>query len=118
MITYLGNKYTFFVFLLSALFLTACAGDIKTGELNILGETATLDMPAIPKSGSHAIVIFSEMHYQPSYKSQEIPRIMPNPEAVPMNGKEINIDSAKIIDFARVSNLFLPQQISIKFLPQ
>ena len=90
MIAYLGNKYTFFVFLFSALFLTACAGDIKTGELNILGETATLDMPAIPKSGSHAIVIFSEMHYQPSYKSQEIPRIMPNPEAVPMNGKEIN----------------------------
>ena len=90
MITYLGHKYIFFVFLFSALFLTACAGDIKTGELNILGETATLDMPAIPKSGSHAIVIFSEMHYQPSYKSQEIPRIMPNPEAVPMNGKEIN----------------------------
>ena len=41
MITYLGNKYTFFVFLFSALFLTACAGDIKTGELNNLGETAT-----------------------------------------------------------------------------
>ena len=90
MITYLGNRYTFFVFLFSILLLTACAGNTKTGELNILGETATLDMPAVPKSGSHAIVIFSEMHYQPSYKSQEIPRIMPNPEAVPMNGKEIN----------------------------
>ncbi|SVB76375.1 uncharacterized protein METZ01_LOCUS229229, partial [marine metagenome] len=24
-------------------------------------------MPAVPKSGSHAIMIFSEMHYQPSY---------------------------------------------------
>ena len=90
MITYLSNRYTFIVLLFSVFFLTACAGDVKTGELNILGDTATLDMPAIPKSGSHAIVIFSEMHYQPSYKSQEIPRIMPNPEAVPMNGKEIN----------------------------
>ena len=90
MISYLSNRYTFFFFLFSILLLTACAGNTKTGELNILGETATLDMPAVPKSGSHAIVIFSEMHYQPSYKSQEIPRIMPNPEAVPMNGKEIN----------------------------
>ena len=92
MISYLGKRYTFllFLFLFSILLLTACTGNIKTGELNILGETSTLDMPAVPKSGSHALVIFSEMHYQPSYKSQEIPRIMPNPEAVPMNGKEIN----------------------------
>ena len=90
MISYLGKRYTFLLFLFSILLLTACTGNIKTGELNILGETSTLDMPAVPKSGSHALVIFSEMHYQPSYKSQEIPRIMPNPEAVPMNGKEIN----------------------------
>jgi len=90
MIIYLGKRYTFLLFLFSILLFTACVGNIKTGELNILGETATLDMPSAPKSGSHAIVIFSEMHYQPSYKSQEIPRIMPNPEAVPMNGKEIN----------------------------
>ena len=90
MISYLGKRYTFLLFLFSILLLTACAGNIKTGELNILGETSNLDMPAVPKSGSHALVIFSEMHYQPSYKSQEIPRIMPNPEAVPMNGKEIN----------------------------
>ena len=90
MTNYLGRRYRFLLFLFSILLLTACSGNIKTGELNILGETSTLDMPAVPKSGSHAIVIFSEMHYQPSYKSQEIPRIMPNPEAVPMNGKEIN----------------------------
>ena len=74
---------------LATLFI-ACTGNIRTGEVKILGDTLTLDMPAIPGSGSHAIVIFSEMHYQPSFKSQEIPRIMPNPEAVPMNGKEIN----------------------------
>ena len=73
---------------LATLFI-ACTGNIRTGEVKILGDTATIDMPAIPGSGSHAIVIFSEMHYQPSYKSQEIPRIMPHPEAVPMNGKEI-----------------------------
>ena len=73
---------------LASLFI-ACTGNIRTGEVKILGDTATIDMPAIPGSGSHAIVIFSEMHYQPSYKSQEIPRIMPHPEAVPMNGKEI-----------------------------
>ena len=71
------------------LVLVACTANIKTGEVKILGETATIDLPAIPGSGSHAILIFTEMHYQPSYKSQEIPRIMPHSEAVPMNGKEL-----------------------------
>ncbi|MBU93409.1 MAG: hypothetical protein CL723_02315 [Chloroflexi bacterium] len=90
MTSYLSKRYIPLLLFISVLFLTACTGNIKTGELNILGETDILGMPAIPKSGSHAIMIFSEMHYQPSFKSQEIPRIMPNPEAVPMNGKEIN----------------------------
>jgi mono/diheme cytochrome c family protein len=71
------------------LVLVSCTANIKTGEVKILGETATIHLPAIPGSGSHAILIFTEMHYQPSYKSQEIPRIMPHSEAVPMNGKEL-----------------------------
>ena len=90
MFKHLVHTIRFILLPLLLLFVVACSGNIKTGEVKILGETATLKMPAIPGSGSHAIVIFSEMHYQPSYKSQEIPRIMPHPEAVPMNGKEIS----------------------------
>ena len=71
----------------SLLLLTSACGNIRTGEAEIYG-IAKFKMPALPKSGTHAVVIFSEMHYQPSYRSQEGPRISPPPDSVPRTGRE------------------------------
>ena len=53
----------------------------------------TLKLPAFPESGSHAIEIFTEMHYQPSYRSQEVPRLLPPVDSVPVTGKELRYAS-------------------------
>ena len=60
----------------------------STGEASIAGQIK-FKLPAFPKSGAHAVEVFTEMHYQPSFRSQEIPRILPPPDSVPVNGKEI-----------------------------
>ena len=39
--------------------------------------------------------IFTEMHFQPSYRTQEGPRILPPPDSVPITGKEIEYKSVE-----------------------
>lgn len=53
-----------------------------TGDLNILGFDY-FKMPVIMKTGSHKVMVFSEMHYQRSHRPQDVPRIMPPEESVP-----------------------------------
>ena len=65
----------------------ACV-NLRTGEAEVYG-IAKFKLPAFPKTGSHAVLIFSEMHYQPSYRAQEGPRLLPPPESVPVTGKEL-----------------------------
>ena len=60
----------------------------NTGETKI-GESINFTLPAFPETGPHAVQVFTEMHYQPSYKVQEIPRILPPPDSVPVTGREI-----------------------------
>ena len=60
----------------------------NTGETKI-GESVNFTLPAFPETGPHAVQVFTEMHYQPSYKVQEIPRILPPPDSVPVTGREI-----------------------------
>lgn len=69
--------------LASMLVLFAC-GDIRTGDAKLYG-IAELKLPALPKTGSHAVLMFNEMHYQPSFRSQETPRLLPQPGAVPFH---------------------------------
>ncbi len=71
----------------SALLTVAC-GDIRTGEAEIHG-VAEFTLPAFPETGSNVIEIFNEMHYAPSFKSQEGPRILPPPDSVPVTGREL-----------------------------
>ncbi len=73
-------------------FAAIACGDIRTGEAEVHG-IARFKLPALPETGSHAVLMFSEMHYQPSYKSQEGPRVLPHPEAVPVTGRELRYDS-------------------------
>ena len=72
---------------LGVLLLASACGNIRTGEAEIHG-IVSFKMPAFPKSGTHAVVIFSEMHYQPSYRFQEGPRLLPPPDSVPRTGRE------------------------------
>ena len=72
---------------LGVLLLASACGNIRTGEAEIYG-IASFKLPAFPKSGTHAVVMFSEMHYQPSYRFQEGPRLLPPPDSVPRTGRE------------------------------
>ena len=60
----------------------------NTGETNI-GSSINFKLPAFPETGGNAIQIFTEMHYQPSYRVQEGPRLLPPPDSVPVTGKEL-----------------------------
>lgn len=70
----------------------AACGNIRTGDAEVYG-LARFKLPALPKTGSHAVLLFNEMHYQPSYKSQEGPRLLPHPDAVPVTGRELRYES-------------------------
>ena len=69
------------------LVITGC-WNVRTGEASIYG-IAKFTLPAFPQTGSHKVVVFSEMHYAPSFKSQEGPRLLPPPESVPITGREV-----------------------------
>ena len=77
--------------LLIALFcilLTTGCYNSKTGEVNF-GGAIYFELPAFPDSGSHAVQVFSEMHYSPAYRSQEVPRLLPPDGSVPITGAEV-----------------------------
>lgn len=60
----------------------------KTGEVNF-GGAINFELPAFPDSGPHAVQVFSEMHYSPAYRSQEVPRLLPPDGSVPVTGSEV-----------------------------
>ncbi len=60
----------------------------NTGDANIGGKIK-LKLPAFPETGSNAVQIFTEMHYQPSYRTQEGPRLLPPDGSVPVTGREV-----------------------------
>ena len=70
------------------LFLGSGCVDLRSGEAEVQG-IGKIGIPAVPKSGGNAIEVFNEMHFQPSYRVQEGPRILPPPDSVPRTGKEL-----------------------------
>ena len=60
----------------------------NTGETNI-GGAINVTLPAFPETGGNAVEIFNEMHYQPSFKGQEVPRLLPPADSVPVTGREL-----------------------------
>ena len=66
--------------------------DRNTGATNI-GGAINFKLPAFPESGGHAVEIFTEMHYQPSFRSQEGPRLLPPEGSVPVTGRELTYQS-------------------------
>ena len=84
-----SNKSVIFLIGL-ALFLLITSGcyNSKTGEVNV-GGALSFELPVFPQSGGHAVLVFTEMHYSESYRSQEIPRLLPPEGAVPITGSEV-----------------------------
>ena len=80
--------------LLAILALLAAVGcyNNNTGETNI-GDDIRFKLPAFPESGSNKVQVFTEMHYQPSYRAQEGPRLDSPIDAVPITGKEALLTS-------------------------
>ena len=64
--------------LVSLLFVVVTSGcyDSKTGKVEF-GGAINFELPAFPETGSHAVLVFSEMHYSDSYRVQEVPRLLP-----------------------------------------
>jgi len=62
--------------------------DSNTGDANI-GGAINFKLPAFPETGSNRVQVFTEMHYQPSYRTQESPRLLPPDGSVPITGAEV-----------------------------
>lgn len=62
----------------------------NTGETGVLG-VANFKLPAFPETGSHAVIVFSEMHYAPSYKVQEGPRLLPPEGSIAIGGPDTSV---------------------------
>ena len=82
--------------LVAALLVLASLGcyNIRTGRVDV-GGAISFKLPAFTQTGPHAVDIFTEMHFQPSYRTQEGPRILPPPDSVPITGREIEYKSAE-----------------------
>ena len=66
----------------------------NTGETRI-SEDIHFKLPAFPETGSNKVQVFTEMHYQPSFRSQEGPRLDVPASAVPITGKEVLLKSVE-----------------------
>ena len=74
-----------------AVAITGCYNN-NTGETNI-GGAINFTLPAFPETGANAVQVFTEMHYQPSYRTQEGPRLLPPEDSVPVTGAEARYTS-------------------------
>ena len=72
----------------------------NTGRTEV-GPGVNFKLPAFPETGGNAIQVFTEMHYQPSYRVQEGPRILPPEGSVPVTGREIRYTSLE--EYAELS---------------
>ena len=78
------------IVMLAIAVVTSGCWNTRTGEASVHG-IANFTLPAFPQTGSHKFVVFSEMHYSPSYRSQEGPRLLPPPDSVPVTGKALKL---------------------------
>ena len=60
----------------------------KTGATNI-GGAINFTLPVFTETGGNVLEIFTEMHFQPSYREGEIPRLLPPEGSVPITGAEV-----------------------------
>ena len=88
------------LFIALALVLVAAVGcyNTDTGESEVLG-FARFKLPAFPQTGSHAVLIFTEMHYSPAFKVQEGPRLLPPEDSIPIGGPDTTVRASVEITY-------------------
>ena len=96
---------------LLAVIATGCYNN-NTGETTI-GGGINFTLPAFPETGSNAVQVFTEMHYQPSYRIQEGPRLLPPADSVPVTGKEL-----RYTDIDEYRALSIPADVVSRYDPQ
>ena len=101
----LGIKRWTLLGIVAALGAGVACYDSDTGAINI-GEAIRIEAPAITETGPNPIQLFTEMHYQPSYRSQEGPRLLPPPDSVPVTGRELRYSSQE-----EYSKLLVPDHL-------
>ncbi|MDP6453113.1 MAG: cytochrome c [SAR202 cluster bacterium] len=79
------------VSLLAVMFALGCYNS-TTGDANI-GDSINFKLPALSETGSNRVQMFTEMHYQPSHRVQDVPRILPPSGSVPITGAEVVLSS-------------------------
>ena len=77
--------------LLAIMFALGCYNS-TTGAANI-GDSVNFKLPAFPETGSNRVQMFTEMHYQPSHRVQDVPRLLPPEGSVPITGAEVTYAS-------------------------
>ena len=83
----------------------------NTGEANI-GGVINFGLPALPETGGNVVEIFTEMHFQPSYREGEMPRLLPPEGSVPITGAEVIPATAD-----GYSGLVVPPQVIRNYEP-
>ena len=113
------RKLRFWTVLAVALFSVIALGcyNIKTGETSI-GGAINFKLPAFPETGPHAVVIFSEMAYSPSFRVQEGPRLLPPVGSVPVTGKEVLFTTVEEYKQLSVPPKMFPFGIYTQGLPE
>jgi len=80
-------RYRVRVLLLACVVVLMAAGcyNSTSGDTEIYG-IAEFKLPVLQKTGSHKVMVFNEMHYQPSFRVQEGPRVLPTSHSVAFSG--------------------------------
>ena len=89
---YLYRKFSLLIIVFAVALLGAGCYNSTTGDTEVHG-IAKFKLPVLPKTGSHKVMVFSEMHYQPRFDSQDPPRILPPPDSVPISGAQNRYES-------------------------
>ena len=94
-----GRLFWLALAIAAALAVVGCYNN-NTGRTEV-GPGVNFKLPAFPETGSNSVQVFTEMHYQPSYRVQEVPRILPPEGSVPVTGREITY--ASLEEYAELS---------------
>ena len=93
--------------LATLVFASSGCANLRTGDAEIPG-IARFKIPAFPQTGANRVQLFTEMHYQPSYRAQEAPRLLPPADSVPfvaMGSPEAVVESDMILKELRYATL-------------
>jgi mono/diheme cytochrome c family protein len=85
--------------------------DSDVGEITV-GDSIRIEAPAITRTGSTPIQLFTEMHYQPSYRVQEGPRLLPPSQSVPVTGRELRYSNQD--EYGKLS---VPEELAQSYDP-